>query len=114
MSGGGLGFMVLLFAAVMGYIYWKNSQRPLTIEELHVLNLKGKLDPEQGFVYNKAYSFILYQDQWYTSLASPSGKTHFNFAFRYSPNQVEDVPLTGTLDKELFNNADEYYITFNP
>ncbi len=111
---GGIVFLVVLFASVMGYIYWKNSQRPLTIEEMHVLNLKGKLDPELGFVYNKVYSFIKYQDQWYTSLASRSGKTHYNFAFRYSPRDVEDVLLTGSLNQALFNNATEYYITFNP
>ena len=110
----GIVFLVVLFAAVMGYIYWKNSQRPLTIEELHVLNLKGKLNKEQGFVYNKAYSFILYQDQWYTVLSSQTGKTHYNFAFRYSPRDVENVPLSDNLDEELFNNAAEYYITFNP
>ncbi len=111
---GGIVFLIVFFAAVMGFIYWKNTQRPLTIEEMHALNLKGDLDPEQGFVYNKAYSFIRYDDQWYTSLLSQSGNTHFNFAFRYSPTEVEDVALTGTLDTDLFNSATQYYITFNP
>jgi hypothetical protein len=111
--GGVLG-IVLLFAAVLGYIYWKSHQRPLTIEELHQRNLKGELDPELGYVYKDVYSFIKRDDFWYTALTSQSGRTLYNFAFRYPPHELEDVPVTGKLDEELFNNAREYYITFTP
>ncbi len=111
---GGIVVLVLLFASVMGYIYWKNSQRPLTIEELHAINLKGELGPEQGIVYKDVFSFIRQDDFWYTMLTSQSGRVMYNFAFRYSPQELEDVPITGKLDEQLFNNAREYYITFTP
>jgi hypothetical protein len=111
---GGIVALLVLFAAVMGYIYWQGNKRPLTIEDLHQMNFKGELEPSQGYIYNNAYSFVKYQDQWYTTLMSQSGNSHYNFAFRYSPKDVEDVPVSGRLDEGLFNNATEYYITFNP
>jgi hypothetical protein len=111
---GGIVFLLVLFAAFMGFIYWKQHQRPLTIEELHILNLKGELDSNEGYVYNTAYSFINYEGQWYTALASQSGDVHYNFAFRYSPKDVEDLQVVGELDEALFNSVAEYYITFNP
>jgi hypothetical protein len=110
----GVAILLLLFAALFGYFYWKNHQRPLTMEEMHALNLQGKLDSAIGFVYNDAYSFIKQDDFWYTALTSQSGRTMYNFAFRYSPLEVEGIPVTGTLNQELFNNAREYYITFTP
>ncbi len=90
------------------------KQQPTTIEEMHILNLKGKLKPDQGYVYNDAYSFIKFDDFWYMQLQSPKGTMLYNMALRYGPRDLEDIRIIGKLNTELFNNATNYYVTFNP
>jgi len=109
-----IAVLLLAIALFGGVIYWKNNQVPLTIEDLHQQNLQGKLDEDVGFVYKGVYSFVKVNDFWSTALVSQQGGTQYNFAFRYSPRELEHVPLRGTLDAERFNNATDYYITFNP
>ncbi len=109
----GIGLIVLAFIIVFGLMYFIKGQ-PKTLDELHELNLKGKLKPEQGYVYNGAYSFVKYDELWYTQLMSPGGTRFYNIQFRYGPKDVEDIRIEGFLDKELLNNATEYYVTFNP
>ena len=81
---------------------------------MHLLNLKGKLKSEQGYLYNKAYSFVKFDDLWYMQLASPKKTRLYNVQFRYGPKEVEDIKISGALDFNLFNNATGYYVTFDP
>ena len=87
---------------------------PLTIEELHELNLKGKLKPDQGYMYNDVYSFVKFDNSWYVQLKSEKGTKFYNIQFRYDPKSLENISIGGKLNKELFNNASSYYVTFNP
>ena len=105
--------VVLIFAVILGS---KNStpDTPETIDELHELNLKGELKPEQGYLYKGVYSFVKVDDVWYTELLSPTGKTSYNFNFRYSPRDLENIEIKGKLDVDKFNDASQYYATFNP
>jgi hypothetical protein len=105
--------VIVVFISIFSLKYF-TKERPETIDELHKLNLEGKLKPEQGYLYNGAYSFVKYNDFWYTQLVSSSGKTKFNFNFRYSPKELEDIKIGGWLDVDKFNNATWYYATFNP
>jgi len=41
-------------------------------------------------------------------------KTELNFNFRYSPRELEYIKIKGNLDIDKFNNATQYYVTFNP
>ncbi len=105
--------LVLLFISVF-YIARVSKEQPKTIEDMHRLNIQGKLKPEQGYMYKGAYSFVNLDDFWYTRLTSPSGKSLYGMSFRYSPRDLEDISISGYLDIELFNNATDYYYTFNP
>jgi|TARA_Y100000310_G_scaffold207348_1_gene207853 hypothetical protein len=105
--------LVLIFAAILGSRYL-NQELPETIDELHELNLKGKLKPEQGYLYKGAYSFIKFEDLWYTQLMSPKGTRFYNIQFRYGPRELEDIKIGGTLNANFLNDAKEYYVTFNP
>ena len=109
----GVVLIILLFIAVFGLKYFTKEQ-PQTIEELHKLNLKGKLKPEQGYLYNGVYSFVKFDNLWYTQFKSPKGTRLYNIQFRYGPKEVEPIKIYGSLDTELFNNASDYYVTFNP
>ena len=110
----GVALILLVFFAFFGLRYFTQEERPQTIEELHELNLKGKLNPEQGYLYNGIHSFVKVDDVWYTQLKSHTGRTLYDFNFRYAPRELEDISIKGNLDTKKFNNATQYYATFNP
>ena len=109
----GAVILMLLFAVVFGLRFFSQEQ-PETIDDLHALNLKGKLKPDQGYLYKRIYSFVKFEDLWYTQFKSPKGSRLYNVQFRYGPKEVEDVKIDGILDFSLFNNASDYYVTFDP
>jgi len=108
-----IALIVLLFIGILAYSILTKPE-PTTLEDLHVLNLKGKLKPEQGYVYNGAYSFITFDNLWYTQLTSPKGTKLYNLALRYSPKDLENIPIEGELSTRLFNEQSEFFATFNP
>lgn len=110
----GIAILFLLFGSFFLYGYLAKEDRPQTVEEMHIANIEGELDPERGFVYDGVYSFITIDGFWYTELVSPSGRTLFNLAMRHSPREVESIPIRGTLNVTKFDNVSEYYVTFNP
>jgi len=105
--------IVLVFAFIFGSRYF-TPEPPKTIDELHEFNIKGKLKPDQGYLYNDVYSFVKFEDLWYTQLTSPKGTRLYDMQFRYGPRGVGDINIDGTLNTDLFNNAADYYVTFNP
>jgi len=109
----GIVLILIAFAAVFGWRYFA-AEEPQTIDDLHKLNFKEKLKEEQGYLYKGAYSFVKFDGSWYTQLVSPKGTRLYNIQFRYSPKEVEGVKVNGILDSGLFDNAPDYYVTFNP
>ena len=108
-----ISIIVLLFISVIAFSII-NKPQPKTLEDLHVLNLKGKLKPEQGYVYKGVYSFVTLDNLWYTQLTSPKGAKIYSLALRYSPKDLKGIAIEGTLDTEFFNNQSNFYNTFNP
>lgn len=108
-----IGVVALLFVAIFAYSIF-NKPQPKTLEELHVLNLKGKLKPEQGYIYKGVYSFINFDNLWYTQLTSPKGTKIYSLALRYSPKDLKDIVIEGSLDGKFFDAQSEFYVTFNP
>ena len=110
-----VGILAIILIFAIGFLIGKfTKEQPKTIEDLHQLNIQGKLNPEYGYLYKGAYSFVKYNDFWYWQLTSQSGKTEYSFNFRYSPNDLENIKIKGTLNPKKFNNASQYYVTFNP
>ncbi len=110
-----IGIVVLAaaFVSVMAFAYFGKEQ-PKTIEEMHIANLKNDLPPEKGYVYKGAYSFINIDGFWFTQIASRSGRTLYDLSMRYSPRELESIRISGWLNSTMFNNATEYYVTFDP
>ena len=106
--------VILLILASIFIFSIFHKPEPKTLEELHVLNLQGKLKPEQGYVYKKAYSFITLDNLWYTQLTSPKGTKIYSLALRYSPKDLKDTVIEGSLNKDFFDQQNEFYVTFNP
>ena len=109
----GIAIVLMLFAAVIA-VSMMVKQEPKTLEELHVLNLKGKLNPKQGYVYKDVYSFVNSDGLWYTQLKSPKGTKVYDMALRYAPKELANIPIEGNLDLQFFNDQTQYYVTFNP
>ena len=108
-----IAVIVLLLVSILAFSFF-SKPKPKTLEELHVLNLQGKLKPSQGYVYKSIYSFINFDNLWYTQLTSPKGTKVYNLALRYSPNELKDIVIEGSINSEIFNNQSEFYVTFNP
>jgi len=108
-----VALILIIFTAIFGLRYFTQEQ-PETIDDLHELNLKGKLKAEQGYLYKDVYSFVKFDDVWYTQFKSPKGTILYDFNFRYSPRDLEDIKIKGKLDIGKFNDASQYYVTFNP
>ncbi len=105
--------IVILLGVIFAIKYFYKPQAK-TLEEMHVLNLQGKLKPEQGFVYKGVYSFVAQDNLWFTQLSSPKGSKVYDLALRYSPRDLKNITIEGALDNEFFDNQSEYYVTFNP
>jgi len=105
--------LVIIFGVLISARIF-DEEIPKTVDELHDLNLQGKLKPEQGYLYNNIYSFVKFDDLWFTQFKSPKGTILYDVQFRYGPREVEDIIISGTLNDELFNDAKQYYATFNP
>ncbi len=109
----GIFFIILVLGSIIAFSIF-NKPEPKTLEELHVLNLKGKLKPEQGYIYKGVYSFITLDNLWYTQLTSPKGTKIYNLALRYSPKDLQEIAIEGNLNSNFLNNQSEFYNTFNP
>ncbi|HLC96458.1 MAG TPA: hypothetical protein VJH97_04000 [Candidatus Nanoarchaeia archaeon] len=105
--------IVLLLVVVFSIQFFVKQETPLTIDDLHALNLQGKLSQDQGYVQN-GYSFVNVDGFWYTEFNSQSAKNIYSLNFRYGPREVADVPFEGRLNATLFNDAPSYHVTFNP
>lgn len=108
-----IAVIILLLASILSYSYFYRPQ-PITLEDLHILNLKGKLKSSQGYVYKNAYSFVNLDKLWYTQLTSPKGTKVYSLALRYSPRDLKDIIIEGDLDSKFFDSQNEFYVTFNP
>ena len=108
-----IGVLVILFFSIFIIKIFFKEPEPKTLDELHLANLQRELNDEQGYIYN-GYSFVNIDNFWYTQLKSSSGRILYNLNFRYGPKDVEDIQIRDNLDNAFFNNAKEYYVTFNP
>jgi len=86
----------------------------LSLDGLHERNMNGKLDPEEGFMHNGIYSFVRYDGLWYTRVSTPNGATQFNIPFHFSPTEVADVPLAGSLNYSALDAYKNFFVTFDP
>ena len=108
-----IAVIIVLLGSIFAFRYFYKPQA-LTLEDLHALNLKGKLKPEQGYVYRGLYSFITQDQEWFTQLSSPKGTRVYDLALRYSPRDLKNITIEGELNTEFFDSQSDYYVTFNP
>ena len=107
-----IAIIIALTLILVGSRYiTQKKEVPLTIDEMHQLNIKGKLPPEQGYLYNDAYSFVYIDGMWYSQVQS--GNVLVNVPLRYGPKDVESISLNGWLNED-FIKSESIFITFDP
>ncbi len=106
----GIGILAAVFALLLLLVIsGDKTKRELTVDELHELNLKGKLDPSQGYLYN-GYSFVKFAEIWHSQVQK--GNVIYSVTFNNDPKSVADVPLEGSLSSR-FDPGSRIYITFD-
>ncbi len=80
--------VILVFALILGLKYI-TPKPPETIDELHELNLKGKLKPEQGYLYRDVYSFV----KSFLFLCFPSFQSSILPSWMRKENSPYSIPL---------------------
>jgi hypothetical protein len=106
---GSIFLIVLMFVGILAL--YNPKKDVMTIDELHLANIEGKLDPEQGYIYN-GYSFVKFVGVWYSQVEK--GNTLYDITFNYDPKSVEDIPVEGRLSSRFKQEGRKLYITFDP
>jgi hypothetical protein len=112
-----IGTIIAIIILIMSpFVYFKyiKEPEPTTLAEMHVANLRGKLREDLGYIYKDIYSFVNLEGVWHTQLTSPKGTKLYDMTLRFSPREVEDIPINGNLDSDFFNSQGEFYVTFDP
>jgi len=107
-----IGIIVVL-AAIFSIKYFHNPRNPgvpLSLDELHVINMEGKLSPEQGYVYN-GFSFVKFENMWFTKIRRENDV--ISLQLHYGPRESENITVVGKLDADKFDSG-EVYLTFDP
>ncbi len=105
--------IIIAIVIIFGFRFFQAEEAPKTIEDLHSLNLRGKLNPEEGYIYG-GYSFVYANGLWYTQVQTISGTSIFNIPLHYGPKAVEDIPIIGDFNADIFNANKEIFVTFDP
>ena len=107
-------FSVLAIIIIFAIIFASkilNKEKIMTIDDLHRLNLQGKLKPWQGYMYN-SFSFVNYSGSWHTQYQL--GNTLFVVTLNYGPRDLEYIPISGVFNATLFDSSRYVFMTFNP
>jgi len=105
--------IVIILAVIITYNLFQREEAPKTIDDLHELNIKGKLKPDEGYTY-EGYSFVFANGLWYTQVQNIAGTSLFNIPLHYGPEAVKDIPMEGYFNATTFNSNKGIYITFDP
>ena len=87
------------------------SQAVKTIQELHEENLKGKLDADEGYIYN-GYSFVKANGMWFSQVQRFRTRDVYNVQFHYGPRDLENVAVAGNISG--FKEFNGTYVAFDP
>jgi len=104
-----LGLFALALGGFKLYNHF-NTAAVVVVDDLHQQNLEGKLDSDQGYVYN-GYSFVKADGLWWTEVESKDRV--IKIPLHYGPKDVEKISVKGKLSPN-FNKGDKVYISIDP
>jgi hypothetical protein len=101
-----------IFALTFGGFKFYNgitSAAIIDVDQLHLDNLDGDLDEEEGYIYN-GFSFVLVDGLWWTEVTR--GDTLTKIPLHFGPKEIEHIPITGKLSTEF--NSKPIHIAIDP
>ena len=108
-----IGVLIAVFVvAIAGFKAYNHftAAGVVLIDDLHQQNLDGKLDSDEGYVYN-GYSFVKADGLWWTGVEVKD--RIIKIPLHYGPREVEMIPVTGKLAPE-FNQGEKIYVAIDP
>ena len=108
-----IGVLIAVFVvAIAGFKAYNHftAAGVVLIDDLHQQNLDGKLDSDEGYVYN-GYSFVKADGLWWTGVEVKDRV--IKIPLHYGPRDVETIPVTGKLAPE-FNQGEKIYVAIDP
>ncbi len=109
-----IAFFAIVFIAFQ--IYDSVAEEKIyTVDELHQLNLEGKLDSEEGYLYN-GFSFVLHDGLWWTDIIKTfedESQQMVRIPLHYGPRDLENIQVSGELD-DGFGVGNNLYIGIDP
>lgn len=108
-----IGVLVAIFVlAIAGFKAYNHftAAGVVVIDDLHQQNLDGKLDSNEGYVYN-GYSFVKADGLWWTEVEVKD--RIIKVPLHYGPLDVEHIPVTGKLTPG-FNKGEKIYMAIDP
>ena len=112
--------MIILIAVLVGLFvifffgskWWASSATAavVTIDDLHQQNLAGKLNEDEGYLYN-GYSFVKSDGLWWTEMNKFG--TRLKVPLHFGPRDLTEVKVTGTLNSS-FNEPLEVFVAIDP
>ena len=86
--------IIIIFIGIFSLKFIINpTAEVITIDQLHLMNINGELDPSQGYIYN-GFSFVKSENMWFTRVSSEFAE--FEIPLHFSPNELEDVKVSGS------------------
>ena len=104
-----IGLLLLSLGGFRAYNYL-TAAAVVNVDDLHTENLQGKLNEEEGYVYN-GYSFVKADGLWWTEMNKFG--TRLKVPLHFGPKEVESITVTGTLLPQ-FNDGDQIYVAIDP
>ncbi len=104
-----IGIFALSISGFKLYDYFTGAGI-VTLDTLHQENLAGKLDEEEGYLYN-GFSFVKADGLWWTEIKA--GSRLIKTPLHFGPKEVEAVATTGSLSSGFYRD-DFVYVAINP
>ena len=107
-------FIILIIIVAIIIIVPKYINPVVSVDELHKRNFEGKLNPDEGYLYN-GYSFVFHEGLWNTQIQSRGSEAKlFDIKLHYGPREVEHIQPQGFLNKSNLDKYLNFFNTFNP
>jgi hypothetical protein len=117
-----LSVLLLVLGGIFLIPHIFQDQGPQTLSDLHGAVVADGIDSDVAYAYN-GYSFVYYDDLWYTQVKNQLGGELYDIPLHYGPHDLTDITVTGSLNDYFLNLGTndipgDYvlrtYLTFDP
>ncbi|MBU0459262.1 MAG: hypothetical protein KKH52_04100 [Nanoarchaeota archaeon] len=104
-----IGLLAVSFGGFKVYDHFTSAE-VLNVDQLHLDNLEGQLDEEEGYLY-AGYSFIKADGLWWTEIQIKDKL--LKIPLHFGPQELGEIEISGKLAPK-FNLGNKVYIAIDP